>query len=199
MSLWPDSTTNPIGLSHVLGYQLGSPYSIPHGICSCLTLALTISAMAKHGSDSELAGLSALLPHVDAAAHRRLEQASPMERTEAVAQAIKSLVADLGLTSKLSTYNVPQEDLPGIGQLGIAALDWLTSRGSDAKLDGLQEGHVRTVVRGAAAESAGAVLRPKATLRAERLRLWCPWLSPSGDDSERNVSHVDRAITVNLL
>jgi len=31
MSLWSDAKIAGIGLSHTLGYQLGSPYSIPHG------------------------------------------------------------------------------------------------------------------------------------------------------------------------
>ncbi|KAK8176093.1 hypothetical protein IWX90DRAFT_464478 [Phyllosticta citrichinensis] len=36
-----------LGLSHALGYALGSPYSIPHGITSCLTLGHVIKLKAQ--------------------------------------------------------------------------------------------------------------------------------------------------------
>ncbi|CAF1039328.1 unnamed protein product [Rotaria sordida] len=39
LSLWSDDRITYLGPSHSIGYQLGAPFGIPHGICSCLTLA----------------------------------------------------------------------------------------------------------------------------------------------------------------
>jgi alcohol dehydrogenase class IV len=37
----------PLGLSHSLGYALGSPYNIPHGITSCVTLGQVVKFKAE--------------------------------------------------------------------------------------------------------------------------------------------------------
>ena len=36
-----------LGLSHTLGYALGSPYQIPHGVTSCLTLGHVVKLKAE--------------------------------------------------------------------------------------------------------------------------------------------------------
>jgi len=38
-------------LSHTMGYALGSPYSIPHGITSCLTLGHVMKLKAHSSRD----------------------------------------------------------------------------------------------------------------------------------------------------
>jgi alcohol dehydrogenase class IV len=40
-----------LGLSHTMGYALGSPYSIPHGITSCLTLGHVMKLKAHSSRD----------------------------------------------------------------------------------------------------------------------------------------------------
>src|ERR1700761_758995 len=52
----------PLGLSHTLGYALGSPYSIPHGITSCLTLGHVVKLMAKDPSAAQQ--LSRVAPNI---------------------------------------------------------------------------------------------------------------------------------------
>jgi alcohol dehydrogenase class IV len=79
-----------------------------------------VSALAKQASSEDLDSLAALLPHVDRQANLKLEGASSKERVEAVAQAVNSLVDDLGLTTKIGSLKVPKDDLPGIGKLSRA-------------------------------------------------------------------------------
>jgi alcohol dehydrogenase class IV len=52
----------PIGLSHTLGYALGSPYSIPHGITSCLTLGHVVQLQADDPSRAEQ--IARILPFI---------------------------------------------------------------------------------------------------------------------------------------
>ena len=40
-----------LGLSHTLGYALGSPYGIPHGVTSCLTLGEVVKLKGRAGVD----------------------------------------------------------------------------------------------------------------------------------------------------
>lgn len=50
------------GLSHAMGYALGSPYWIPHGITSCITLAGVVRLKAQNPEDT--AQLARALPYI---------------------------------------------------------------------------------------------------------------------------------------
>ncbi|CAF1476410.1 unnamed protein product [Adineta steineri] len=117
LSLWSDDLIGPIGPSHAVGYQLGAPYSIPHGICSCLTLARTVEIQAKYLPDNEVKQLASLLPFITTTT----TQSSNDSREQAmkVAEAIDKLIADLDLTSTLREYKVPQSDFQGIAERAL--------------------------------------------------------------------------------
>ncbi|XPS77449.1 hypothetical protein M3J09_009475 [Ascochyta lentis] len=55
----------PLGLSHALGYAIGSPYAVPHGITSCLTLWRVVKWKARDASAA--AQIARLLPFIDEA------------------------------------------------------------------------------------------------------------------------------------
>jgi len=110
-SLWSAELTSPIGPSHTLGHQIGSPYAIPHGICSCLTLVRTIQVQAKHLSDNDVKQLASLLPFITSVPQTFDD---PREQAMKVADFVDELISDLGLTSTLREYNVPRSDLKGI-------------------------------------------------------------------------------------
>ncbi|UJR11497.1 hypothetical protein I4U23_015677 [Adineta vaga] len=112
LSLWSDDRLGPLGPSHSIGYQLGSPYSIPHGICSCLTLARTVVVQAKHLPDQEVKQLASLLPFISSNSSLSIDDTR--EQAIKVAEAIKELLSDLDLTSTLREYKVPQSDFAGI-------------------------------------------------------------------------------------
>ena len=103
-----------IGLSHTLGYALGAPFGIPHGITSCLALAEVVRYKASEGSEWEakqiarigealgegqMDGLGREVPRIDTKAdYRRIGTA--------VADRIERLVKDLDLATSLHEYGV---------------------------------------------------------------------------------------------
>lgn len=85
-------------------------YSIPHGICSCLTLARVVSIQSKHLPYNDVKQLASLLPFITSSQPSN----DPREQAMKVAEAIDQLIADLDLTSTLREFKVPQTDFEGI-------------------------------------------------------------------------------------
>lgn len=85
----------PMGLSHELGRRIGASYEVPHGITSCITLAPTLDRMRDKVAPERWRRLSGALG------------GDPAER-------VASLVAELGLPSRLREFDVPEADLEEI-------------------------------------------------------------------------------------
>lgn len=96
-----------IGLSHALGYALGSPYSIPHGITSCLTLGHVVKLKAQDPAAAEQ--IARLLPFIGESAF-----GDTKVDAEVVGDRILKLVKDLGLDNDLSNYKVGRDQIPTI-------------------------------------------------------------------------------------
>lgn len=96
-----------LGLSHTLGYALGSPYSIPHGVTSCLTLGHVVKLKAADPADA--AQIARILPFIGGTR-------SGNDRDDAVkvGDEILKLVRDLGLATTLKQYNVGEDQVPVI-------------------------------------------------------------------------------------
>jgi len=111
-SLYPFGTNvkGGLGLSHSLGYALGSPYSIPHGITSCLTLAKVVRLKAEDPENA--AQIARILPFIG-------QTRSGDDRQDAmkVGDAIEGLVKELGLPSTAEEYNVGEDQVPRITKL----------------------------------------------------------------------------------
>ena len=111
-SLYPIglNVTGGLGLSHSMGYALGSPYGIPHGITSCLTLAGVVRLKAQKAEDA--AYLARALPFIG-------QSRSGNDKEDAIkfGDAIESLVKTLGLKSRLSQYGVGEDEIPQIAKL----------------------------------------------------------------------------------
>jgi len=92
-----------LGLSHTLGYALGSPYGIPHGLTSCMTLGHVVKLKAE-GSKEDAANLAKLAPFIGIAN-------SGDDRTDgtAVGDAISKLVRQLGLYTTLTEKGVGKD------------------------------------------------------------------------------------------
>ncbi len=120
--LFPLANSKPLGLSHGLGHMLGATYSIPHGICSCLTLAPTIALMAKNLKGANLLSLARAVHELPTAYKSPSytpdldSEAGQREAANEIAIALNKLLGDLDLTSRLSEYKVPKVDLDGIAQ-----------------------------------------------------------------------------------
>lgn len=93
-----------LGLSHTMGYALGSPYGIPHGITSCISLAGVVRLKAQKSEDA--AQIARALPFIG-------QSKSGDDKKDAlkVADAIEELVKDLGLESRLRDYNVGSDQV----------------------------------------------------------------------------------------
>ncbi|CAF1468164.1 unnamed protein product [Rotaria sordida] len=118
LSLWSDDRITYLGPSHSIGYQLGAPFGIPHGICSCLTLARTVAIQAKNLPENEVKQLASLLPFITKLTpHEQIND--PREQSLKVAEAITQLVVDLGLNSTLREYQVPTSAFQGIVERGL--------------------------------------------------------------------------------
>ncbi|KAJ3909162.1 alcohol dehydrogenase IV [Lentinula edodes] len=113
MSLWPLKLEkySALGLSHSLGHKLGAAYSIPHGITSCLTLAPVVELMAEIGTEQDKEYLAKALFFL-----RKPSTGTVEGDVLALSASIKQLVADLGLSTTLTDYNVPRDDIPTIVQ-----------------------------------------------------------------------------------
>lgn len=103
-----------LGLSHALGYALGSPYSIPHGITSCITLGHV--AKLKAEDPASAAQLARMLPFVG---HSR----SGDDKKDAiqVGEEILKLVKKLGLNKSLNEYKVGEDQASIITQRATRA------------------------------------------------------------------------------
>ena len=98
-----------LGLSHTMGYALGSPYGIPHGTTSCMTLAGVVRLKAH--SQNDAAQIARILPYIGRA-RTGDDKADAMR----VGDAIEDLVKDLGLDSRLHEYSVGQDQIPIIAK-----------------------------------------------------------------------------------
>jgi len=103
-----------LGLSHGLGYALGSPYSIPHGITSCLTLGHVVKL--KAGDPAAAEQVARLLPFLGEA-----RSGNNGKDAEKVGEQVLKLVRDLGLDSDLGNYKVDKDQIPVITKRATGA------------------------------------------------------------------------------
>lgn len=111
-SLYPMglNITGGIGLSHSLGYAMGSPYGIPHGITSCMSLGKVVKLKAE--DPAAAAQLARILPFLG-------ESRTGDDKADAVkvGDAIIDLVKRLGLASTLTEYKVGEDQVGTIVKL----------------------------------------------------------------------------------
>lgn len=88
-----------LGLSHAIGHQLGPKHGLAHGVTSCIVLPQVMRFLAPVVGPRLLLVAEAL--GVDTSA------LSDAAASEAAAQRVESLVAELGLPGRLSQVGVP--------------------------------------------------------------------------------------------
>ena len=113
---WGLNVKGGLGLSHSLGYALGSPYSIPHGITSCLTLASVVKLKADNPDDA--AQIARLLPFIGQPRGK-----DDHEDALKVANAIGDLVKQLDLGCTITDYGVGEDQIPKISNMATGATD----------------------------------------------------------------------------
>ena len=97
-----------LGLSHTMGYALGSPYGIPHGITSCLTLGHVVKLKAQ-ASKKDAESIAAILPFID-----ETPSGDAVKDSQKVGDRILQLVKDLGFKTTLTEKGVGKDQLDTI-------------------------------------------------------------------------------------
>ena len=120
-----------LGLSHSLGYALGSPYGIPHGETSCLTLGHVVKLKAK-GSKDDAEQIARMLPRVGGQS-----TGNPEGDAQIVGNRINRLVDELGLHQNLSNRGVGKDQV-----------DIITERATGGQKEGAVFDAVKGLVQG---------------------------------------------------
>lgn len=94
-----------LGLSHTMGYALGSPYGIPHGITSCMTLGEVVKLKAQ-GDPNDAAAVAAIL---DVFGEKR--SGNDVNDAKVVGDKINKLVNQLGFTTTLTEKGVGKDQV----------------------------------------------------------------------------------------
>ncbi|KAF1932162.1 alcohol dehydrogenase [Didymella exigua CBS 183.55] len=99
-SLFPFLFNGGVGLSHSIGHAIGASYAIPHGITSCLSLAPVVRLKASNADEAEQ--IARIVPYIG-----KESAGDNVKDARVVADAIATLVEELGLKTTLTAYNVP--------------------------------------------------------------------------------------------
>lgn len=104
------NTKGSLGLSHSMGYALGSPYGIPHGVTSCLTLGHVMKLKAA-SSPAAAAQLARILPFIG-----QSRSGDDVADANKAADAVLDLVQRLGLKTTLTEWGVGEDQVDIIAQ-----------------------------------------------------------------------------------
>lgn len=105
LSFLGKNTKGGLGLSHTFGYALGSPYQIPHGVTSCLTLGHVVKTKTAQ-SEENAKRCADLLPMTGGT-----RTGDDFQDGNAVGDAILQLVQRLGLRTTLTDYGVGKDQV----------------------------------------------------------------------------------------
>lgn len=116
-----------LGLSHTMGYALGSPYGIPHGITSCLTLGEVVKLKARMDSE-DAEKVAIILPFIG-----ETTSGDSLKDAEKVGNRINKLVSDLGLKTTLTERGVSKDEIDTIIQRATGGLNPDPNKKPDSK------------------------------------------------------------------
>lgn len=124
-----------LGLSHVLGYALGSPYGIGHGVTSCIALAPTIAYLAD-AEPAHAARIAALLDVLPGGGRTGRGDA---EDCREVGRRVAKLVDELGLTTSLTAQGVGRDQVGVVVKRALAAMGGLGAESAGEKKETPEE------------------------------------------------------------
>jgi alcohol dehydrogenase class IV len=99
------NTKGSLGLSHTMGYALGSPYGIPHGVTSCLTLGHVMKLKAN-SSKADAAQIARILPFIG-----ETRSGDDVADANKAGDAVLDLVQRLGLKTTLTEKGVGEDQI----------------------------------------------------------------------------------------
>lgn len=119
-----------LGLSHRLGHVLGGSYHVPHSLTSCITLAPVMRTLAK-AVPGKLAAIANALSSEQPLVLEPVPDVQPLE----AASRLETLIASLGLPTRLQDVGIRRSDLPAICDLMVHHYpDEVAQLGTDAIL-----------------------------------------------------------------
>lgn len=117
-----------LGLSHTMGYALGSPYGIPHGITSCLTLGHVVKIKART-SQEDAAKIATILPYVGGGS----PSGDDLKDAEKVGDRILQLVKELGFKTTLTEKGVGKDQVDVIVKRATGGFSYDKNKEPDSK------------------------------------------------------------------
>ena len=105
LGFWGLNVKGGLGLSHTLGYAMGSPYQIPHGITSCMSLGHVLKLKAGNSKD-DAEQIARMAPFIGLR-----KSGDDVKDAMAVGDAVLRLVEDLGLKTTLTEKGVGKDQL----------------------------------------------------------------------------------------
>ncbi|KAJ5239053.1 hypothetical protein N7468_003672 [Penicillium chermesinum] len=93
-----------LGLSHSLGYALGSPYGIGHGYTSCISLPPVVKLKARE-SKQNAASIAAILPFIG-----EEQSGDDVADADLVSERITGLIEQIGLKTDLTAQGVSKSE-----------------------------------------------------------------------------------------
>lgn len=97
-----------LGLSHGIGHQLGARCNVPHGVTSCVMLPTVMEYNRDHVGTRQRWIAEALGTDTTGMSDR--------DASDAAIGAVRALIADLALPSRLRDVGVTHDDFPGIAK-----------------------------------------------------------------------------------
>ena len=89
-------------LSHPLGHQIGARWDVPHGVTSCIVLPAVMRFLAPTTESAQVR------------IARAFGRDDPARPAESAAAAVESLIASLGVPTRLSEAGAIREELPAV-------------------------------------------------------------------------------------
>ncbi len=115
-------SSNWLGACHSLAHQLSSFADVPHGVAIALTLPVQM-AYSLSGSPERYARIGAALD-----ASHPLQEGSLTQRAQRAVDAVRELIADIGLPGRLQDVGVSQDLIPAMARSAYKAdTNWMTN------------------------------------------------------------------------
>ncbi|HEX9925948.1 MAG TPA: iron-containing alcohol dehydrogenase [Anaerolineae bacterium] len=113
-------SSNWLGACHALAHQLSSLADVQHGVANGL--------MLPHQMEYSLAGaLDRYARLAEALDQPRPVEGTPRRRAERAVEAVRELIADIGLPTRLRDTGVTEALIPALAKNAMVDLNWMTN------------------------------------------------------------------------
>jgi alcohol dehydrogenase len=115
------------GLDHALALAIGGRYHLPHGLLTAFICPWVM--------DYNLMAVPEKFVRIAEAFGKDVSGISEVEGARLAVLAVRDLLDDVGISYKLSTYGVPQEEFPALAKATVAAVRLISNNPRDVTED----------------------------------------------------------------